>query len=158
MNKKTAGISWDKVSAYLTGTRTQKWLGDELGVEKNVVANWKKRGHIPLNQVGHLSTLLDVPVQDLITDDSADSSNKTQKTLLSDAARNLILCVTRLDALGEKSQDFLEHHGALLALSERTMEAQHSPHEHNTAEVDRILGALVEAIEGHTDGRRDANR
>jgi hypothetical protein len=74
---------------------------------------------------------------------------------LSNVAKQLILCVIRLDGAADKSQTVLKHHAALLGFAEDSLEVHHSSAGQNAAEVESLLGALAKATEGDRNGRRE---
>lgn len=75
-----------------------------------------------------------------------------QNTPLSDEARELILCVTRLDAAGQISRKTFRLHTGLLSLSAASTELQTGLARSNMlAEADRLLAARLEIPEGSND-------
>lgn len=144
MEKKTQTIPWAHVEPRMTGHRNQPWLAAQLGVTKAAVTNWKARGGIPLEHAPRISALFEIPLEDLMgLPDLANFANRGQNRPLSDAAREAILCVVRLDAYDDKSRDLLRHHVALLGFAEDSFAMQYSPHGFDVAEVEKLLGARL---------------
>jgi hypothetical protein len=144
MEKKTQTIPWSKIDAYVTGDRNQPWLAARLGVTKAAVTNWKSRGGIPLEHAPTLSGLFNIPLEELMGVSGVDNSLKRGPNRpLSDAAREAILCVVRLDSFDEESRDLLKHHASLMGFAYEAFAVQHSPHGYDAEEVERLLGARL---------------
>lgn len=144
MEKKTQTIPWSQIDAYITGDRNQPWLARQLGVSKAAVTNWKTRGGIPLEHAPAISSLFDLPLEGLMGVSGVDKpSNRGPNRPLSDAAREAILRVVRLDAFDEESRDLLKHHAALMEFAYEAFAVQHSPHGYDAEEVERLLGARL---------------
>lgn len=89
------------------------------------------------------------------SDDSSNIAISDQNTSLSDEARALILCVTRLDCLGEVAQKTFQLHTGLLQLSAAFTEFQTaSARSQMLAEADRLLSSRLENS-GGTHERRN---
>lgn len=112
-------ISWDVIEARLKEIgKGPKWLADELGIGKQAVANWKPRGGAPASYAKDLATHLGISISELLgSDDLIDAPKRRDNQPLSNEARELISCVTRLDALGEIPRKMFEYHKGLLLLS-----------------------------------------
>jgi hypothetical protein len=93
--------------------------------------------------------------QEALPGNNVKASIKGQFRPLSAVAKQLILCVIRLDGAPDKSQTFLKHHAALLGLAEDSLGLHHSRTGQNTAEVESLLGALAKASEGDRNGKRE---
>ena len=144
MEKKTQTIPWSRIDSYVSGDRNQPWLARQLGVSKAAVTNWKARGGIPLEHASALSEIFDIPIAELMGVGEADKTSKRGPNRpLSDAAREAILCVVRLDAFDEESRDLLKHHASLLGFAYEAFAVQHSPHGYDAEEVERLLGARL---------------
>ena len=76
-------------------------------------------------------------------EEAVETANRGQNRPLSDAAREAILCVVRLDAFNEKSREFLKHNCYLMKFAEEAFAMQYSAHGYDAGEVERLLGARV---------------
>jgi hypothetical protein len=139
-------ISWDLIHARLNDPRNphdQKWLGDRLGVNKNVVSNWKKRGGVPVQYARAVSDVLGVSLDELLGVSETPSTG--HKHRLSDEAIDLILWVVQLDRLGDLSRKTFAAHKGLLQLSAAAANLQDFPRAQDSAE--EIAVALAERMQ-----------
>jgi hypothetical protein len=82
--------------------------------------------------------------------DSSEISNTGHNNALSDEARELILCVTRLDALGDLARKTFIWHTGLLQLSSAYAELQTlSARAQMLEETDRLMSARLEPGASH---------
>jgi hypothetical protein len=148
-------IPWEPIEARLREMkRKAPWLADELGVDKNAVYNWPKRGGVPMAHLAKLIKTLGVPADELLGAPVSNSANTEQKTPLSDEAELLIQCVLRLDRLGGMARKTFAGHLALLTLAEQMLGMQ-------DAEVVRELHFQQQELASHVDplrGQRHADR
>lgn len=148
-------IPWEPIEARLREMkRKAPWLADELGVDKNAVYNWPKRGGVPMAHLPKLIKTLGIPAEDLLVSSTPNSPNTDQKTPLSAEAELLIQCVVRLDGLGEMARKTFAGHLTLLTLAEQMLGMQ-------DAEVVRELHIQAQELASHVDplkGQRHANR
>lgn len=119
-------IKWAKIQSALERLeKDQKWLGDALGIGKAAISNWRDRGHAPASRAKALASILRTSVDELLGyEEYIDAPKKHEKIPLSDEARELILCVTRLDSLGEIPRRMFELHKGLLLLSVASTELE----------------------------------
>jgi hypothetical protein len=81
---------------------------------------------------------------------SSEISNTEQNNALSDEARELILCVTRLDAVGDLARKTFTWHTGLLQLSSAFAELQtRSARAQMLEETDRLMSARLEPGASH---------
>jgi hypothetical protein len=120
MEKDDAKIPWPAVDAQLKRIkRRAPWLAEELGVEKNAIYNWPKRGGVPMAYLPKLVSLFDISSDELLEAAAAKSPKRSQNSALSDEARELIQCVVRLDAMGDLDRKTFVLHAALLELAKK---------------------------------------
>lgn len=153
MKTKQKKIPWEFVETRLPSGMGPLSLGRELGVEKNVVGNWKSRG-VPLGYARDLSRILGVYVDEMLAAAGADNStNSDLNAALSPEAVQLILCVARLDRAGKLARQTFAHHQGLLLLSEAASKMQDSPGEPEPSieEVVRLLQSNLAHHEGTGD-------
>lgn len=82
--------------------------------------------------------------------DSIEILNTEQNNALSDEARELILCVTRLDAVGDLARKTFVWHTGLLQLSSAFTELQtRSARAQMLEEADRLMSARIEPGASH---------
>lgn len=142
-------IPWGPIEARLREMkRKAPWLADELGVDKNAVYNWPKRGGVPMTHLSKLIKTLGIPADELLGSTTSNSPITEQKTPLSDEAELLIQCVQRLDRLGELARKTFAGHLALLTLAEKMLGMQ-------DAEVVRELHFEEQKLASHIDPLRD---
>jgi hypothetical protein len=110
-------------------------------------------GPNPVRGIGHdkareIEAAYDKPVGWLDHEhsfDSSENSNTEQNNALSDEAKELILCVTRLDAVGEIARKTFSWHTGLLQLSAAFAEFQtRSARAQMLEETDRLMAARIE--------------
>ena len=83
-----------------------------------------------------------------------DTSNSDQNPALSDEAKSLILCVVRLDSVGELARKTFLLHTGLLQVSAAFTEFQTGAAQSQMlAEVDKILGPRVDQLTGPLNAR-----
>jgi len=141
-------IPWEPIEARLREMkRKAPWLADELGVDKNAVYNWPKRGGVPMAHLSKLIKTLGISADELLPTGSGNSPNTDQKTPLSAEAELLIQCVLRLDGLGETAAQMFAHHASLLMLAEQMLGMQ-------DAEVVRELHIREQELASHVDPLR----
>jgi hypothetical protein len=142
-------IPWEPIEARLREMkRKAPWLADELGVDKNAVYNWPKRGGVPMTHLPKLIKTLGIPADELLASGTVNSPNTEEKTPLSDEAEQLIQCVLRLDGLGELARKTFAGHLTLLTLAEQMLGMQ-------DAEVVRELHIQEQQLASHVDPLRD---
>lgn len=147
---KTKTIPWYRIETKMTGHRNQPWLASQLGVSKAAVTNWKARGGIPLEHAPHISALLDIPLDDLMgVQDAFNSPKRAQKRHLSKEAERLILCVTRLDGLGEPAHKLFLNQLSLMEIAVSGWGVQDMDRGQMTDEIEDLLTALAEATGTH---------
>lgn len=144
-------IPWARIESKMTGHKNQPWLANELGVTKAAVTNWKARGGIPLEHAPVIADLLDIPLEDLMgaVDPSLKSVNRGLKRHLSKEAQELILCVTRLDGLGEPARKLFSNQLSILEVAASGWGGQYTDRGQMTDEIEDLLGALAEATGTH---------
>jgi hypothetical protein len=141
-------IPWEAIGNRLGGKRDQKWFGEQLGAEKNVVSNWKARGGIPMEHVDAIAKIFGISIEELIGFDAANASNTDRKGRLSDEALDLILWVIQLDRLGDLARKTFSAHKGLLQLSAAAAELHDLPRALQSAEeITRALEARMTATE-----------
>lgn len=141
-------IPWEPIEARLKEMkRKAPWLADELGVDKNAVYNWPKRGGVPMAHLPKLVQSLSISADELLGSALSNSPNTDQKPPLSAEAELLIQCVLRLDALGPAGSQMFAHHRALLTLAEQMLGMQ-------DAEVVRELHLEERALADHIEQLR----
>lgn len=86
---------------------------------------------------------------------SSNSSNIGQNAALSDEAKSLILCIERLDGLGELARKTFTYHTGLLLLSSAAAELQTgSVRSQMLAQLESFLGPDQSESSGATNGRK----
>lgn len=141
-------IPWEPIEARLREMkRKAPWLADELGVDKNAVYNWPKRGGVPMAHLPKLMECLRLSADELLGTDTANSGNTGQLPPLSDEAELLIQCVLRLDGSDPKITQMFAHHASLLTLASQMMGMQ-------DADVARELDIEEQRLTNHIDQMR----
>lgn len=129
-------IPWDPIEARLKELkRKAPWLADELGVDKNAVYNWPKRGGVPMAHLPKLVQSLGVSADKLLESANVKSGNRDQKRALSDEARALIQCVIRLDMGNDHIKKIFRLHAGLLLLSQNASPPQDLSAEQNLLDL-----------------------
>jgi hypothetical protein len=145
---KTRKIPWESIGRRLGGKRDQKWFGEQLGAEKNVVSNWKARGGVPMDYASAIAKIFETSIEELIGSETFHAPNTDRKDRLSDEALDLILWVIQLDRLGELSRKTFIAHKGLLQLSAAAAELHDLPRALQSAEeIARALEARMNATE-----------
>jgi hypothetical protein len=145
---KTRKIPWEAISQRLGGKRDQKWFGEQLGAEKNVVSNWKARGGAPMEHAPAIAKIFGISVDELIGLDSINAAITDRKGRLSDEALDLILWVIQLDRFGDLARKTFTAHKGLLQLSAAAAELHDLPRALQSAEeIARALEARMNATE-----------
>lgn len=142
---KAAGVSKGAVTQWLNGAIKTMKLQYAVGIQKTY-------GYSAIWLV-----LDEGPIKMGVMDEKSviKSMIKGRFTPLSDEAKSLILCVIRLDAMGETHTQTIAHHGALLGLAEDSKRKHHISHRADPAEVEVLLGALANTvIEGNGNEKR----
>jgi hypothetical protein len=116
------------------------------------VTNWKQRGGAPASRAWELHTIFDIPVEQLLGNDPSNPSKRVHKRHLSKEAERLILCVTRLDGLGEPARKLFENQYVLMEIAASGWGGQDMDRGQMTDEIEDLLSALAEAT-----GTHDAN-
>lgn len=139
-------IVWPVIEAHLKRLeRDQAWLARQLGVHTNVVTNWKQRGGAPASRAWELQAIFETPVDELLVSESFNSPKRAQKRHLSDIAEALILCVARLDGLGEPAHKLFSNQLSIMEIAASGWGVQYVDRGQMTDEIEDLLTALAEA-------------
>ncbi|MBB5509592.1 helix-turn-helix domain-containing protein [Paraburkholderia atlantica] len=112
-------IPWAPIEARLAKMeRKIPWLADRLGVDKNAIYNWTKRGGVPMTYLPQLMKELGLSADELMPNVSINSRIRDQNQPLSEEAEMLIRCVRRLDGLGDLARKTFVLHARLLLLAQ----------------------------------------
>lgn len=149
-------IPWEPIEARLREMkRKAPWLADELGVDKNAIYNWPKRGGVPMTHLAKLVKTLGIPADELLGSVTGNSANTEQKTPLSAEAELLIQCVLRLDRLGEPARKTFAGHLTLLTLAEQMLGMQDASVERDLHLEQQKLASHIEQLRAPKHAERD---